>query len=431
MSSNEPTPVSPAGSPASDPQRPAATPTVGEATVPGSRTPPAPPPRPTSVNAFAPRSSHAAATITPATQPGFKQPFAKGFGAGLGLTAGAGAVALVLTVVSLLGMGLVGRAFSGMASSVQNSMTHVWGPANASNTLLALNIEGTIDTAGGASLYSSATYGYEIADQLDALGTDDYAGVMLLMNTPGGSITGSRAIADAVVRYQERTGKKVVAYVQGMSASGGMYAMSPADLIISDHGTMIGSIGVIMGPFAYYREVTGLTGNILSSGVTTSGGITQEYLTQGTGKDFGNPFREMTEQERETYTGNIAVEYQAFVDFVSQHRDIPAERIVNELGAFMFDPQTAIDKGLIDEMLGRTDGFRRAAELSGVDASDTKVVSPGMPGGLAQLFGVEARVPGHNQPLSVNDGLAPTSSICVGSPTVLAFAGEFTTVCGG
>ena len=54
-----------------------------------------------------------------------------------------------------------------------------------------------------------------------------------------------------------------------------------------------------------------------------------------------------------------------------------------------------------------------------------------MPGGLAQLFGVEARVPGHNQPLSVNDGLAPTSSICVGSPTVLAFAGEFTAVCGG
>ena len=208
---------------------------------------------------------------------------------------------------------------------------------------------------------------------------DDYAGVVLLMDTPGGSISGSRAIADAIVRYQERTGKKVVAYVQAMAASGGMYAMAPADLIISDHGTLIGSIGVIMGPFEYYRDVTGLTGNILTSGVITTGGITHEYLTQGTGKDFGNPFREMSEQERATYTNGIGIEYQAFVDYVAQHRGIPADRIVNELGAYLFDPQTAIDKGLVDEIMGRPDGFLRAAEVSGVDPSDTKVVSPAMP----------------------------------------------------
>lgn len=369
--------------------------------------------------------------MAPPRQSNFKAPFAKGFGAGLGLSIGAGAVALVLIIVSIVGMGLLGRAFGGVMSSSQSTMTHLWGPTTASNTLLALSIEGTIDTSGSASLYSSATYGYEIADQLDALEADDYAGVMLLMNTPGGSIGGSRAIADAVVRYQERTGKKVVAYVEAIAASGGVYAMAPADLIIADYGSLVGSIGVIMGPLTYFRDVTGLTGNILTSGVTTTGGITQEYLTQGTGKDFGNPFREITEQERANYTHGIEIEYHDFVNYVAEHRGLTPEFIIDELGAYMFDPETAIKNGLVDEVMGRPDGFMRAAEFSELDPSDTKVVVPTMPSGLAQLLGAQARVYGHNQPLSTTDGQLPTSSICTGSPTVLAFAGDFTTVCGG
>ena len=426
MSSSDPSTV-PAPQPPPDPAERRADESIGSAAqVP----PPGPAPQTGAPIARAPQPG-AQPVRLPAPQSSFKQPFAKGFGAGLGLTVGAGAVALVLTVVSLLGMGLISRTLGNVATSAQNSLSHVWGPANASNTLLAINISGVIDNTGSATLYSSATYGYEIADQLDALKADDYAGVVLLMDTPGGSISGSRAIADAIVRYQERTGKKVVAYVQAMAASGGMYAMAPADLIISDHGTLIGSIGVIMGPFEYYRDVTGLTGNILTSGVITTGGITHEYLTQGTGKDFGNPFREMSEQERATYTNGIGIEYQAFVDYVAQHRGIPADRIVNELGAYLFDPQTVVDKGLVDEIMGRPDGFLRAAEVSGVDPSDTKIVSPAMPSGLAQLFGVQARIYGHNVPLSTVDGSTPTSSICVGSPTVLAFAGDFTSVCGG
>ncbi len=77
----------------------------------------------------------------------------------------------------------------------------------------------------------------------------------------------------------------------------------------------------------------------------------------------------MSEQERATYTNGIAIEYQQFVDYVAQHRGIPADRIVNELGAYMFDPQTAIDKGLVDEVMGRPDGFLRAAEVRAIPRS--------------------------------------------------------------
>ena len=355
------------------------------------------------------------------------KPFARGFGIGMGVALGAGIVGLALTLVSVLGLASSALLMGGR--SLPDTTSHVWGPTNASTTMLALNISGAIDGAGG-TMFATGTFGYEIADQLDALESDDYAGVVLLMDTPGGSIYGSKAIAEAVVRYQERTGKKVVAYVQSMSASGGMYAMAPADLIISDYGTMVGSIGVIFGPFERYRDVTGLTGDILTSGVLTTGGITVEYLTQGTGKDFGNPFRDMTELERSVYTRGLEVEYAQFVDFVAEHRQISADTIRNDLGAFMFDPTTAIEKGLVDQIAGRPDAFRAAAELNGVDPEDTKVVSPAMPSGFAQLLGAQARIPGHNVPLSTTEGSTPTSQICVGAPTLLAFAGDFTTVCG-
>ena len=65
-----------------------------------------------------------------------------------------------------------------------------------------------------------------------------------------------------------------------------------------------------------------------------------------------------------------------------------------------------------------------------VDANDTKVVSPALPNSLGAWFGVEQRIPGHNVPLSTLDGVAATSQICVGAPTVLAFAGDFSQVCG-
>ncbi len=368
----------------------------------------------------------------PVAPAGADRGFSRGFGTGLGFMLGAGAVLVALSLVAILGGVLMGLFTRQSARPAAVPTSHLWGPTSASNTLLAISIKGVIQgSSDSGGLFSSATYGREIADQLDALRADDYAGVILLMDTPGGSIYGARAIADAVIRYQERTGHSVVAYVQSMSASGGMYAMAPAARIISDHGTMVGSIGVIFGPFQRYREVTGLTGNLLQSGVQTSGGITSEYLAQGTGKDFGNPYRDMTEEEREVYTNGLAAEYRQFVDFVAEHRGIEAQRIKDELGAYMFDPATAMDKGLVDEVMGRADGFRAAARLNNIDPEDTEVVAPAAPGGLAALLGAEQRVWGHNIPLDPASGLAATSQLCVGVPVVLAYAGDFQAACGG
>ena len=53
-----------------------------------------------------------------------------------------------------------------------------------------------------------------------------------------------------------------------------------------------------MGPFQRFRDVTGIPGSLLEPGVTTEGGITEEYLSRGRGKELGNPYRDMTDEER-------------------------------------------------------------------------------------------------------------------------------------
>lgn len=359
-----------------------------------------------------------------------KHGFARGFGRGIGFGLGLGAMLLVTSLATLILMVTSLATMTPTASgTATTNLNTIWG--SGTGKLRAINVSGAIlsDASDGA-LLTAGSYGNEIAQEIDGLGADDASGLILLVNTPGGSIGGSRAISDAVERYQERTGQKVLVHVTSMSASGGVYATATADEIISDHGTLIGSIGVIFGPFTQYDGVVGTTGNILESGVTTTGGITQEYLSAGKGKDFGNPYRPMTDEERANYTAGLEVEYDNFVEHVSSHRGIPAETIVNELGAFMFDPETAQAKGLVDGVMGRDEFFRRAAEQAGLDPDDTRVEAVRAPTAWESLLGA-TRTFGQAPAVEQGAGIVPAvSKAFCGGGQPLVFAGEVASVCG-
>ena len=361
-------------------------------------------------------------------EPGsFRRGFALGLGASLGAGVVLGVVALGLVVVMVLALVGLSSASGDSAPSEPTTQT-VWGAVDAPARLIAVPVTGVI--LGGESdgvTFGGATYGYDVAETIDGLGTEDADGLILELNTPGGTIYGSRAIADAVERYQKRTGNQVMAHVQGMSASGGMYAMAGADQIVADHGSLVGSIGVVMGPFQRFRDVTGIPGSLLEPGVTTEGGVTEEYLTRGRGKDFGNPYRDMTEEERAVLGGGLDREYEEFVAWVSQARGIPPQTIVDELGAFVFDGYTAVDRGLVDKVLGREEAYRYAAETNGVDPDDTRVDRMVAPGFLESFLAAESPVGGVGA--GAVTGEPGRSVVCTGTPLVLAYHGELAAVC--
>lgn len=414
----------------SDTTKPADTPL--QAPPPTSQ-PLTPPPPMASAQPFAPppQPMTIAYPPPPKAQGGFRRGFGLGAGAGVGLGTALGIASIISSLIfGLMMMGALAAA--GTNTAVRQPLQTIWGSPTAPNTIRAVRIAGPIlaGAEDGVAL-TAATYGYEVADVIDGLDAADAAGLLLIINTPGGTVNGSRAIADAVARYQERTGKKVAVHVQGMSASGGMYAMAGADEIMADHGSLIGSIGVIYGPFSRYRDVVAITGNAFESGVVTEGGITQEYLTQGRDKDFGNPFRDMTAEEREVMTTSMANLYNDFVAAVSTGRGIPEQTIRDDLGAHIFDPKTAIAKGLIDAELGIDEAYRRTAELAGVDPAQTRIVTATTPGLLEQLLGVERRVLGQAPALDATaDPARVTASLCSATPTIRLYHGSLASFCG-
>lgn len=363
--------------------------------------------------------------VAPPKRGNFGRGFGLGAGVGLGLGAAMVALSVVAGIFSLMSLGVL---LAGGSSGTSALTEPVWGDPAASETVWAVPVTGAILTDGSSGgLFAVGTYGYEIAEQIDDIDGDAASALVLLVDTPGGTITGSKAISDAVERYQERTGNQVFVHVTGMSASGGVYATAMADEIIADHGTLVGSIGVIMGPIPYYDGVVA-EGDILEGWVETTGGIEYEYLTAGENKDFGNPYRPMTDREREVMTDMLETEYQNFIDHVVEGRGISEATIRDELGAHVFEPSAAQEFGLVDGMMGREEFFRHVATQAGLDPDDTVVEQLAPPTGFASLLGVE-RTLGMAPAVDGPAGELVSQGFC-GAGNPLVFAGDIKAVCG-
>lgn len=239
-------------------------------------------------------------------------------------------------------------------SSVQTSF--VYNNESSKNKILVIPIDGVIYSGNTSSddiseLLSDSrnTYGYEIKQLLRKVEKESsIKGIILEINSPGGTIVGSQAIYDGIKDYKEKTNKPVVAHISGIGASGAYWVASAADAIYADVGSSIGSIGVINGGFNYYDGVTSINEGLLSGGVTTKNGIQNYTITAGKGKDLGNPFRKPTEEELKILQQGADNNYYDFVKLVSISRNIPAEKIRREIGAYIYDNQTAIENNLID-----------------------------------------------------------------------------------
>jgi protease-4 len=208
----------------------------------------------------------------------------------------------------------------------------------------------------------------------------------------------------------------VLAFVRDQAASGGYWAAASADEIIADSGAMTGSIGVIFGPLKYYNGVIE-EGSSLFGNVVTQNGIETTYITGGGGKDVGNPYRKITEEELRILQTSVSNEYDKFVEFVSKRRGISALDIKNKVKAHIYGNAQAIDLKLIDASGNRTTAFDRLKELAKV--SDYKVVQVGSDLGFWDaLFGM-SRVGSGSQNASGSAGAAGITATGQGQSTLV------------
>ncbi|HSH18291.1 MAG TPA: S49 family peptidase [Candidatus Saccharimonadales bacterium] len=327
-----------------------------------------------------------------------------------------GTIIVLVAIFSLLAL----------ASGEEEMSSYTVVHGDGQNQLLSLKVNGIIvgTDAGSSSFFGGLdgqTAGYTVKDQLYTAASDDtIQGVILEIDSPGGTIYGSRAIADGVKYYKEKTGNPVYAHISGSGASGAYWAAISADKVIVDHGSDVGSVGIIMGPFQYYNKVLAEDGGILAGGVITEGGVESVTFTAGKSKDVGNPYRRLTPEEVAVLQKTVNNEYDGFVSYVSERRDIPDPVLRGQIGALTYDPKTALELKLVDAIGSRQDAYDKLAEAAKVKDDYMVIEEEYLPGLVESLLSAVKRQP---QPK------ATKVDLCGLDRASLAYHGDVTTWC--
>ncbi|ATS18228.1 endopeptidase IV [Parathermosynechococcus lividus PCC 6715] len=345
------------------------------------------------------------------------------------------------TLVFFLTLGIVGMsatlflAILGvlMAPANQDSpYQHVSGKETSRNRILTIDIVGPIlgsPQTEEDTLFSSivgVTYGYQVQQQLEAAAEDESVKAILLnIATPGGTIFGSQAIADGINAYRKATQRPVYAFVEGISASGGVWAMVAADKIYADHGSLIGSIGIIGPSVLFYDRPTSLDSGLFQGGVTANA-IEERTLSAGRGKDFGNPFRRLTPAEIQVFQAGLEQEYSTFVSHVAKARGIDPSVIRNQMGAMVFSNAQAQQYRLIDGTLSRPQVITALARAAQIDDNYAVVrLRRDRTPLINQLFGVHLPRPSQQE-----QHLWQQQQLCaLSQQRALAYYGQLASLC--
>lgn len=163
-------------------------------------------------------------------------------------------------------------------------------------------------------------------------------GLILRINSPGGTVYDSDLIAEKVADLK-KTGVKIVALMEEQATSGGYYIASQADLIVAHELTLTGSIGSVIE----LPNATELLNKI---------GVKFNTIASGQNKTMGSFSHEMTAEERDLFQKMIDESYNRFLDFVENGRDLSREELIKIADGRVYTGKQAFDLKLVD-VLGR------------------------------------------------------------------------------
>jgi protease IV len=245
------------------------------------------------------------------------------------------------------------------------------------NVIAVVDVEGTIQDTGEASLLSSATYNHRaFMDKLKmAEENDDIKGIILRVNSPGGGVVESAEIHEKILDIK-KVKKPVYVSMGSMAASGGYYISAPADKIYASPETMTGSLGVIMHGYNYEK-------------LAKKYGVEFETIKSGPHKDIMSPTREMTGEEREILQNMINNSYDQFVKVIADGRGMTEKEVREIADGRIYDGRQAKENHLIDDF-GHLDDVI-AAMKTDIGKKDAQVIRYTDEAGFGSLFSMGAQ----------------------------------------
>ena len=164
---------------------------------------------------------------------------------------------------------------------------------------------------------------------------DDIKGVVIRVNSPGGSALASDIIYNSI----KNTTKPVYISMGGVAASGGYYISVAGDKIYADKETLTGSIGVIT-----------MIPNV--SELLKKAEINYSVISKGKYSDMGSLVRDLTEDEKDKIRASSLKVYEEFVDRVAEGRNMTREEVLKSAEGRVWLGEEAKEIGLVDEIGG-------------------------------------------------------------------------------
>ena len=210
--------------------------------------------------------------------------------------------------------------------------------AFVSDRIAVLDVEGVILNMNEPRMIGQGEHPVaRLLEQLDAARRDPRVkGVILRINSPGGSVVASELMHNEISDFRKRTGKPVVAVLMDVAASGGYYIACACDRIVAQHSTVTGSIGVIM-------QLIDLSGTMQKIGLEAPA------ITSAANKDAGSPFKKLTPEQRAIFQAIIDQMFATFVDVVDAGRpNLNREQVLALADGRVYVAPQALEAGLID-----------------------------------------------------------------------------------
>ncbi len=172
----------------------------------------------------------------------------------------------------------------------------------------------------------------------DAFENNNTAGVILRINSPGGSPVQAGYINDEIARLRSKYPDiPLYAVIADICASGGYYVAAAADKIYADKASIVGSIGVRMDGFGFVGTMEKL-------------GVERRLFTAGENKGFLDPFRPAKDADIAHVEKLLADIHSQFINVVRSGRGDRLKEIPELFSGYVWTGEQAIDLGLVDEL---------------------------------------------------------------------------------
>ncbi len=203
-----------------------------------------------------------------------------------------------------------------------------------------INLEGVIEAKGQANAENIN------AALRDAFKDKNTAGIVLRINSPGGSPVQAGMIHDEILRLRAKYPQiPLYVAVEDMCASGGYYVAVAADKIYVDKASLVGSIGVLMNGFGF-------------TGTMDKLGIERRLMTAGENKGFLDPFSPQDAKQKQFAQKLLDEIHTQFIDVVKKGRGERLKESPEIFTGLFWTGKQSIDLGLADGV-GTVDSIAR------------------------------------------------------------------------